>query len=79
MYSYQAAVDKIEARQKEYEAYSLATEYSEELLNQGLVNYLEVLTARENSLNSELLLVENKYLRLNAVVTLYQALGGGWQ
>lgn len=79
LYSYQAAVDKIEARQKEYEAYSLATEYSEELLNQGLVNYLEVLTARENSLNSELLLVENKYLRLNAVVTLYQALGGGWQ
>lgn len=79
LYSYQAAVNKIEARQKEYEAYSLATEYSEELLNQGLVNYLEVLTARENSLNSELLLVENKYLRLNAVVTLYQALGGGWQ
>ncbi|MEL4306811.1 TolC family protein [Joostella sp. CR20] len=79
LYSYQAAVDKIDARSKEYEAYSLATQYSEELLNQGLVNYLEVLTARENSLNSELLLVQNKYFRLDAVVTLYQALGGGWQ
>lgn len=79
LYDYEAATGKIEVRQKEYEAYNLATQYSEELLNQGLVNYLEVLTARENSLNSELLLVQNKYRRLNSIVTLYQALGGGWQ
>ncbi|MDG3583162.1 efflux transporter outer membrane subunit [Galbibacter pacificus] len=79
LYRYDAASEKIEVREKEYEAYNKATEYSEELLNQGLADYLEVLNAQENALNSELLLIENKYTKLNAVVTLYQALGGGWQ
>ncbi|QLE03102.1 TolC family protein [Galbibacter sp. BG1] len=79
LYRYDAASEKIEVREREYEAYNKATEFSKELLKQGLANYLEVLTAQENELNSELLLVENKYVKLNAVVTLYQALGGGWQ
>jgi outer membrane protein, multidrug efflux system len=52
---------------------------SEELLNYGYANYLEVLTARENTLNSQLELVNARFNRLNAVVELYQALGGGWE
>ncbi|MCM5662072.1 efflux transporter outer membrane subunit [Galbibacter mesophilus] len=79
LYRYDAASEKIKVREKEFEAYSKATEYSEELLNQGLADYLEVLNAQENSLSTELLLVENKFLKLNSVVNLYQALGGGWQ
>ncbi len=79
LYTYQAATNKIEVKQKEYEAYGLATEYSEELLNNGLANYLEVLTARENALNSSLDLTNAKYNQLKAVVDLYEALGGGWQ
>ncbi len=79
MYSYEAATDKIEVKEKEYEAYSLSTDYSEELLDNGLANYLEVLRARENALNSSLDLVSAKNNQLQAVVDLYEALGGGWQ
>jgi|TARA_R100000479_G_scaffold156694_1_gene93252 NodT family efflux transporter outer membrane factor (OMF) lipoprotein len=79
MYSYEAATDKIEVKEKENEAYSLATDYSQELLDNGFANYLEVLTARENALNSSLDLVNAKNSQLQAIVDLYEALGGGWQ
>lgn len=79
LYSYEAATAKIEVKRKEYDAYGLATSYSEELLNNGLANYLEVLTARENALNSALGLVTTRNNQLQAVVDLYVALGGGWQ
>ncbi|MEX0771625.1 MAG: efflux transporter outer membrane subunit [Balneolales bacterium] len=79
LYSYEAAEEKIEVETLEYEAYEAATLYSEELLNNGLINYLEVLTARENALNSQLDLINARFDRLNSVVELYRALGGGWQ
>ena len=79
LYSYKAATKKIEINKKEYEAYNLATGYSQELLDNGLANYLEVLTAQENALNSSLNLVNAKYNQLQAIVDLYEALGGGWR
>ncbi|SDR89354.1 efflux transporter outer membrane subunit [Christiangramia echinicola] len=79
LYSYDAATQKIEVKQKEFEAYNLATNYSEELLLNGLANYLEVLTARENALNSSLDLSNARFNQLKAVVDLYEALGGGWK
>ena len=79
LYSYNAATEKIEVKQNEFEAYDLATDYSEELLVNGLANYLEVLTARENALNSSLDLTNAKYNQLKAMVDLYEALGGGWK
>lgn len=79
LYNYESSTDKIDVKQKEFEAYDLATQYSEELLNNGLANYLEVLTARENALNSRLDLISAKYSQLNSMVNLYEALGGGWQ
>ncbi|SFB74149.1 efflux transporter, outer membrane factor (OMF) lipoprotein, NodT family [Zunongwangia mangrovi] len=79
LYNYEASTDRIEIKEKEYDSYSTATDYSEELLNYGLANYLEVLTARENALNSRLDLINAKYSQLNSMVNLYQALGGGWQ
>lgn len=79
LYTYQASTKRIAIKKKEYSAYQTATDYSEELLNNGLVNYLEVLTARENTLNSQLDLIDAEYGQLNAMVNLYQALGGGWQ
>jgi len=48
-------------------------------LNNGLANYLEVLTARQNALNSELSYVDSQYGQLSAIVELYRALGGGWK
>ncbi len=79
MYSYDTATQKIEIKQKEYHAYSLATDYSEQLLDNGLANYLEVLRARENALNSSLDVINAKNNRLQSIVDLYEALGGGWQ
>ena len=79
LYNYEAAIEKIEVNQKEFEAYNLATGYSEELLDNGFANYLEVLNARENALNSSLNLINTKNNQLQAIVDLYEALGGGWR
>ncbi len=79
MYNYEAALGKIGVKTKEFDAYLLATTYSEELLDNGMVNYLEVLTARENTLNSQLELVNARFNKFNSIIELYRALGGGWR
>lgn len=79
MYSIEAASEKISIKKQENEAYNLATDYSQELLDNGLANYLEVLTAQERALSSNLDLVAARNNRLQAIVDLYEALGGGWR
>ena len=79
MYSIAAASEKITVKERENEAYNLATDYSEELLDNGLANYLEVLIAQGFALNSNLDLIAAKNSRLQAIVDLYEALGGGWR
>lgn len=49
------------------------------LFKSGMANYLEVITAQSNALQSELDLATVKTAQLNASVELYRALGGGWQ
>lgn len=77
LYTYESLTEKKGLKQKEYEAYALATEYSEELQNNGMANYLEVLTARENALAAQLSLINTELGQLNALVQLYKAVGGG--
>lgn len=79
LYSFQAAEETINIKLQEFAAYDTAIVYSEQLLNSGLANYLEVLTARQNALNSELDLVNARFNRLDAMIDLYRALGGGWR
>lgn len=79
LFVFKASGEKIEVKTQEFEAYDTAIEYSEELLSSGFGNYLEVLTARENALRSELDLINARYSQLNSIVDLYKALGGGWQ
>ncbi|MRI01342.1 efflux transporter outer membrane subunit [Kriegella sp. EG-1] len=64
---------------KQVVALKRAESNSEELLNSGYLTYLDLLTARENSLNAELNLINNKFNQLSATVELYRSLGGGWQ
>jgi outer membrane protein TolC len=45
----------------------------------GYSPYLEQIDAERNLLSVELALIQVRAERLNTVVTLYQALGGGWQ
>lgn len=49
------------------------------LFKSGMANYLEVINAQSNALQSELDLATIKTAQLNATVELYRALGGGWK
>jgi len=49
------------------------------LFKSGMANYLEVINAQSNALQSELDLATIKTAQLNASVELYRALGGGWK
>jgi multidrug efflux system outer membrane protein len=75
--NYENETNKLVIRKKQVEALKTAADYSDELLQYGLVNYLEVLTAKDNALNTEINYIDNKYKQLNAVINLYKALGGG--
>lgn len=79
MYTYDTQTKKLSIQEKENNALRLATEYSEDLLNQGMINYLEVLRAKDNLLNNQIDLTKTQYNKLKSTVDLYRALGGGWQ
>ncbi|MEO6633801.1 MAG: TolC family protein [Mucilaginibacter sp.] len=56
-----------------------ATKNANLLFKNGLANYLEVITAQGNVLQSELELASIKRDELSAVSELYRSLGGGWK
>ncbi|HLS10709.1 MAG TPA: TolC family protein [Flavobacteriaceae bacterium] len=78
MYRINAAEEKIIIKEKEYDALAKAVEYSQELLNYGLADYLEVLRAEENALFTNISLIESQNEKLQSTIELYRALGGGW-
>lgn len=75
--NYSNETTKLEIRKKQVEALKSAAGFSDELLEYGLVNYLEVLTAKDQALSTELNLIDNQYNQYNSIITLYRALGGG--
>jgi len=56
-----------------------AARLSEIRFKAGTTDYLEVLTNETNSFSAELALAQAQGNELNALVQLYQALGGGWE
>jgi multidrug efflux system outer membrane protein len=56
-----------------------ATNNAQLLFKNGLANYLEVITAQGDVLQSELEVAGIKKARLDAMVDLYRAAGGGWK
>jgi outer membrane protein TolC len=56
----------------------LAIANANSLFRNGMANYLEVITAQSNVLQSELELASIKKGQLSAEVELYRSLGGGW-
>lgn len=56
-----------------------AISHSNLLFQNGMANYLEVITAQSNVLQSELEMASIKRSELSAVSELYRALGGGWK
>ena len=76
---YQAQDSFINLKRQELDAYKKSVGYSQELVNYGLANYLEVLNASVNQLNAELNISNAEYSKLDAGIELYRALGGGWR
>lgn len=70
--------EKMAIQEAQLDALDQAVEYSNALLNNGLANYLEVLRARDQVFSTELGLVDTRLRKISAVVSLYNALGGGW-
>lgn len=75
--NYKNETTKIDIRNRQVLALKNAADFSDELLNYGMATYLEVLTAKEQSLNSELALVSNQFQQQQALIQLYKSLGGG--
>lgn len=69
----------IALKKMEVAAYRNSVDYSQELVNYGLANYLEVLNSSVNALNAELNISNAKFAKMKAGVELYRALGGGWR
>ena len=66
-------------KQQQVDRLAQSVDISTELFNLNRAEYLEVLTARHELLESQMELVEMKQQQMVATVTLYQALGGGWR
>ena len=74
---YQNTSEKAEYRIMQVNSARKAAEDTRELFNLGTSTYLEVLSAQQTYLSAQLSEVSDTFDRMQAVVTLYQALGGG--
>lgn len=74
---YHTTTQKTAARKIQVEAAEKAAEYTKELFNLGNSTYLEVLSAQQSHLSAQLSQVSDCFEKMQAVVNLYQALGGG--
>ena len=74
---YQKTSEKVESRQMQVESAKKASEDTKELFNLGTSTYLEVLSAQQSYLSAQISQVSDCFDKMQAVVSLYQALGGG--
>ena len=74
---YQNTSMKAESRTMQVNSARKAAEDTKELFNLGTSTYLEVLSAQQSYLSAQLSEVSDTYDRMQAVINLYQALGGG--
>lgn len=74
---YQACTEKVNARNMQVNSAKNAADYTKELFNLGTSTYLEVLSAEQSYLSAQLSEVSDTFSRMQVVISLYQALGGG--
>jgi len=79
LYSYQAASEKMEVRKDQLLNLEKSVAYTQQLVRYGFANYTEVLTAQQSMLSAQLSAANDRLQQLEAVVSLYRALGGGWK
>lgn len=74
-----AATEKRDYLKQQVEQLEKAVEYTEALVEYGQSStYLEILTARSALLNAQLSELSNKHNKATALISLYQAVGGGY-
>lgn len=74
---WQTADHSLEISAQRVETLREAARKTELLMTHSTTTYLEVLTAQQSLLNAELTQAQNRYDKIDAVIKLYQALGGG--
>lgn len=77
LYQYETAGQKTRERRYQIASLEKSVEYTQQLLTLGTSTYLEVLTAQQSLLSARLSEVADRFEQMQAVVNLYQALGGG--
>lgn len=74
---YNSSDEKSKLEAKQVESLRKNVEYTKELFQSAGSTYLEVITAQQSLLNAELAKVQDDFYKMQAVVNLYYALGGG--
>lgn len=74
---YNSSDEKSKLEEKQVESLTKNVQYTKDLFNMGNSTYLEVITAQQSLLNAELSKVQDDFYKMQAVVNLYYALGGG--
>lgn len=73
----QVADNQITATDSRVETLKEAVRKTELLMRHSPTTYLEVLTAQQSLLDAELTALQSRYDRIQSIITLYHALGGG--
>lgn len=77
LYATESAGRSLESHRKQCRELERTVQTSEALYRTGNATYLELLTARQSLLNARLNVVTDSFTHCQAVINLYQALGGG--
>ena len=65
-------------KSQQVDALTQSISISNDLFRSARADYMEVLMTQRDALESKFELVETKKQQMNAMVNIYQALGGGW-
>src|SRR5690606_20155064 len=80
LFAYQTAEEKEKTRAMQVAALTKAVDYTKELLRySSATNYTDVLTSEQSLLAAQLSSINDRLQKLQSVVNLYRALGGGWK
>lgn len=77
LYQYQTSLEKQDLRHQQVASLEKSVEYTKDLFRSGSATYLEIISAEQSLLSARLSEVTDQFDRMQAVVNLYQALGGG--
>lgn len=77
LYAVQSIDRTLQAHEKQVEELETTVKSAEALYNTANATYLELLTARQSLLSAQLSVASDNLTRLQSVISLYNALGGG--